>query len=219
MEEVVKKETKGEVFQKAFWLYMIGNILGFLMEGIWCKFKYGRWESHVVSMIGPFCLIYGIGAALFYLCGRRLKNKNIFIQFLFSCLVGDVVEYICGYILEYGLGMRAWYYGRYFLNINGYICLFMTIVWGFVGLIFIYFVMPIWDKFYEKIKGKILTKICYILAIIMLIDFIFTMICITRWAYRHKGVGSKNKVINIIDRKYDDEYMARRFNEWRFIKK
>ena len=67
MKKEVKNETKSEVFQKTFWLYMIGNILGFLMEGFWCKLKYGKWESHVVSMIGPFCLIYGFGAAIFYL--------------------------------------------------------------------------------------------------------------------------------------------------------
>lgn len=219
MKKEVKNETKSEVFQKAFWLYMVGNILGFLMEGFWCKLKYGRWESHVVSMIGPFCLLYGFGAAIFYLCSRKLKNQNIFTQFLFSCLVGDVVEYICGYFLEHAFGMRAWYYGRYFLNINGYICLFMTVAWGIVGLLFIYFVMPFWDKFYEKIKGKFLTKICYALALIMFADFMFTMVCITRWANRHKGYESHNKVINIIDKKYDDDFMAKRFNEWRFIKK
>ena len=33
MKKEVKNETKSEVFQKAFWLYMIGNILGFLMDG------------------------------------------------------------------------------------------------------------------------------------------------------------------------------------------
>ena len=75
MKKEVKNETKSEVFQKAFWLYMIGNILGFLMEGFWCKLKYGRWESHVVSMIGTFCLLYGFGAAIFYLCSSR-NGKN-----------------------------------------------------------------------------------------------------------------------------------------------
>lgn len=40
-----------------FWLFMFGNVLGVLLEGTWCKLCFGHWETHVVTIWGPFCLI------------------------------------------------------------------------------------------------------------------------------------------------------------------
>ena len=64
----MKQKMKEEhaTYQNMFWLFMISNVLGVILEGLWCLIRTGYWETHVVSMWGPFCIIYGFGAVGFY---------------------------------------------------------------------------------------------------------------------------------------------------------
>lgn len=40
------------------------------------------------------------------------------------------------------------------LNINGRICLYFSVIWGFLGLALIKFINPLFDKFLDYIKNK-----------------------------------------------------------------
>lgn len=44
--------TKPIAYENMFWLFMIGSVLGVILEGIWCLIRTGHWETHVVSMWG-----------------------------------------------------------------------------------------------------------------------------------------------------------------------
>ena len=33
-----------------FWLFMAGSMLGVLIEGVFCIFSYGRWETHTEAV-------------------------------------------------------------------------------------------------------------------------------------------------------------------------
>ena len=213
----MEKTKDKNLYKKIFWLFMFGNILGVILEGLWCLLKYRRWETYVVTIWGPFCLIYGFGAIIYYLLGRKFTNKKIITQFLVAALIGDIFEYFCGWLLDYGLGMKAWDYSRHFLNINGYIDLQMTLIWGFLGLIFIYVIIPKWDEFFENCNNKFLDILCIFLSIFMIINLIFSTMCITRWANRHKNIKAKNKITVYIDKKYPDKFMKNRYIEWWFI--
>lgn len=197
---------------------MIGNLLGVLIEGLWYLVMYGRWETHVVTIWGPFCLIYGIGFAVFYLAYRKLKYKNILIQFLIIALVADIVEYLCGALLFNILHMRAWNYSNDFLNLHGYISFEKTIIWGIVGVVFIKFLAPMFDKLFDKVQNHVLNKCCFILSIFMFINIAFTSVCLVRWKNRHFDIMPINNFTEFIDRKYNDDFMEERFIEWYFIK-
>ena len=65
----------GFVYQEIFWLFLVGSVLGVVVEGCWCRFRYGRWRTHVVALWGPFNIVYGIGIAVFYLGESLLQQK------------------------------------------------------------------------------------------------------------------------------------------------
>lgn len=116
-----------------FWLFMFGNVLGVLLEGTWCKMCFGHWETHVVTIWGPFCLIYGIGAVMFYISGEIVRStgfRGVLARFCLISVVATVFELACGLLLEYGMDMKAWDYSKNFLNYKGLICLKMTVLWG-----------------------------------------------------------------------------------------
>lgn len=42
---------KQVTYSSIFWLFMFGNILGLIIEGVWCKLRYGKWETHTRCVI------------------------------------------------------------------------------------------------------------------------------------------------------------------------
>lgn len=204
-------------YQKIFWLFIIGSILGVPLEGVWCLLKYGHWETHVVTIWGPFCIIYGLGAVGCYVGSVLLKGKNIALRFLTFALIGDAVEIICGAVLEYGLNMYAWDYSTYFMNFKGYVCLFMTVIWGVLGIAF-GCAVPFVDGMLEKMSGKIWNIACICLSAFMVVNFLVTAACFVRWKHRHEGDAPQDNRFQVwMDENYDDERMATRYCEWRFF--
>lgn len=199
-----------------FWLFMIANLAGILIEGFFCLFAYGEWESHVVTMWGPFCLLYGFGTVGFYLMAAAVKGKGIVLELIGYALVGDGLEIIGGLLLEFGLGMRAWDYTENFLNFRGHISLKMTIVWAIIGFAFSRF-CPLISKGLSQFEHGIFRVLIIVLSVFMLVNMVYTAICIVRWSRRHYGIKAESDFDKFLDEKYDDEYMSKRFIEWQFL--
>ncbi len=204
-------------YDKLFWLFFFGSIIGCGVEGLFCLYKYGRWETHVVSMWGPFCILYGMGADLFYVVYVLMRDRNVIMRFFAYGLMADVIELICGLVLEFGLHMRAWSYLKHYMNLRGHISLRMTLEWGVMGTAFS-FLVPSLERLFAKMKHKAWHVTCICLTVFMAINLAFTAVCIVRWKDRHFGVEPANKIERWLDKTYDDEYMQDRFCEWYFIK-
>lgn len=204
-------------YQNLFYLFMIANIFGVLLEGVWTVVKFGRWESHVITIWGPFCLLYGAGAILFYLVSILVEKKNIVIKFLMFALMSDLLEYFCAWLIDAGLGMKAWTYTKHMVHIKGRISLEMTVGWGFIGVLFFYLLLPKLDSLFQKIQGKFWSIACVVLTVFMVVNVAATTYCLIRWSKRHNGAVATNSIERFVDEKYDDAYMKKRFCEWWFI--
>lgn len=114
-------------------------------------------KPHVVTIWGPFCLIYGIGAVMFYISGEIVRStgfRGVLARFFLISVVATVFELACGLLLEYGMGMKAWDYSKSFLNYKGLICLKMTVLWGVGGVIFAYLVIPKLKKYLRGCRAQ-----------------------------------------------------------------
>lgn len=79
------------------------------------------------GLLGDPCCFH-VGTVLYYLwfwSSRVLsglclaKRQKPVTQFVAFSLIAAVFEYVCSWVLEYGLHMKAWGYRRHFLNIGG----------------------------------------------------------------------------------------------------
>lgn len=204
-------------YNKMFWLFMLGSIFGVFLEGIFCHFKYGAWETHTVTVWGGFCIIYGFGMCLFYILSEFLKNKNKLLQYAAFALIADIVELICGLVLMYGLHMRAWDYRMHRFNIKGLISLKITLIWGIYGMLFCYIAKPLLDKLLDKMENKVFRTLCALMSVFMFVNFSLTFAAIVRWSSRHKNLSPRNKIEIRLDKIYPDDKMQRRFCEWHFL--
>lgn len=196
---------------------MIGNVLGVLVEGLWCLFRYGKWQTHVVALWGPFNIVYGLGIAFFYIGNTLLYQYNGIVRVAALALIGSLVEYLCGLLIRVGIRMKAWDYRAHFLNIQGLISPKMTLLWGALGFVFDRFLFAALKRMLSFVKGVIWEVACGALSVFMLIDLSCTAVCIVRWANRHRGKPPLNRISRYIDSKYPDAWMEKKFCDWKFI--
>lgn len=212
------RDKSNITYQKMYWLFLAGSLIGLVLEGFWCLMKYGHWENHVNFIWEPLCGIYGVGAVGCYLGASFLKTHPLVIKFMSFAFIGAAVELIAGLVLEYGLHMRAWDYSGTFLNIRGHVNLKMTVLWGILGVIFSS-LLPAIQNILEKMQGGGWKMACIGLSILLAADIIATSMCLIRWSDRHVGVPAGNRIERMIDNTYSDEFMQKRFCEWYFIDK
>ena len=131
---------------KVILLFFLGGIFGGLLE-----IGYQLVTSdHIVLggfLYGPFRPIYGYGFVIIYLISRKV-NKNPLVVFFVSFVICSIFEYSVSYMLEVLFGRTWWDYKNFYLNINGRICLMISLFWGLIGLVFVKLVIPIYERFY-----------------------------------------------------------------------
>lgn len=111
-----------------FWLFLAFSFLGWCLEVAATAVRLGQYRDRGV-LHGPLCLVYGITGCLITIALRELSGGWFFL-FLFSALYATVVEWIAGHLLEHYSHTRWWDYSDRKWNLDGYICLSASVVWG-----------------------------------------------------------------------------------------
>lgn len=161
-------------FLKVVFLFFLGGVFGGLLE-----IGYQLVTSdHVVLggfLYGPFRPIYGYGFLIIYLIGKKV-NKNPLLVFFVSFIVCSIFEYSVSYLLEVVFNRTWWNYKNFYLNINGRICIAVSLFWGLLGLVFVKLVLPMYERLYEKINKKFLCVFLISVTLIYIFDSIVSNI-------------------------------------------
>ncbi len=114
--------------------FFIYGFLGWCTEVAFAAFK----EHHFVNrgfLNGPICPIYGFGVSTVILFLTPFQD-NLLLLYLVSTIVVTALEWLTGFLLEKLFHSRWWDYSNMPLNLNGYVCLLFSLIWG-VACIFI----------------------------------------------------------------------------------
>ena len=141
--------------KRSYWNYIsyfiIYSFIGCVLETGFGLFTKGVVESRQSFLFGPFCIIYGVGAVLMIALLRKFKGKYMKV-FLFSCLIGTVLEFLMSYFCENIFHFKWWDYSGMKLNIAGRTCLYFSTMWGILGIVLIELVDPVINELFKIIK-------------------------------------------------------------------
>lgn len=167
--------------------FIIYSVIGYVVETLYGIATKGVWESRQSFLYGPFCGIYGVGAVImiiFLQFFSKTHNRLFFGGFV----IGSITEYIISFLAETFLHVKWWDYSHMPLNINGRICVFFSLFWGFLAMYLMGWLNPKIDKIMDYIKSKISVKQLRILTIsafiVMLLDCIVTVAAINLFLVR-----------------------------------
>ncbi len=123
---------RGMSVSEWLWLFLAYSFLGWWFEVSFTAVRRHRYVDRGV-LRGPLCIIYGVAGCIIT-AGARDLTESWFFLFLGSALVATVVEWIAGNILERATHTRWWDYSRSRFNLDGYICLEASLIWGALGV-------------------------------------------------------------------------------------
>ena len=195
-----------------FYIFIIGSVLGWLIEGIFTFIKKGILINHSALVIGPFNIVYGIGACVLTILLIKYKNAPLWKIFLLSFIGGSILEYILSFGMELILGFTAWNYSHKILNLNGRICLLYSIYWGILGIAWIKLAYPFIDKLIRKINVNFGKKLIVFLSIFLMADLLFTFSAIERAREKDVGIPPSNNYEKFLDNTFNTKYLKNMFN-------
>ncbi len=157
-----KKLTKFQVYTFYFLLF---SFCGWCLETIYSYVVLGHFTNRGF-FYGPICPIYGVGGIILLIFLDELKSTPVHF-FIYSIIILSIFEYTAGFGVDALYGISLWDYNDEFLNINGRICLFYSIAWGIMALLFRYLIFPL----FKKIEGFISSKLPFPIKIITIYLF------------------------------------------------
>ena len=182
--ETIKKEKKKRkwhvedpdvkiTFMRLLAYFVIYSFLGFVVETIFGMLTKGVIESRRSCFYGPFCCIYGLGAAIMIPGLKKFKRSN-WTLFIAGAIEGSIIEYLVGWIGEVIFQIKWWDYSNMPFNIHGRICILFSVFWGLLALVLIRLINPYIEILIDKIPKKIFNITTIILTIFLLFDLLFT---------------------------------------------
>lgn len=198
--------------------FIIYSVAGYIIETLYGMITKGVWESRQSFLYGPFCGIYGLGAVVMILCLHKFPKKYN-VLFIGGFIVGSIVEYAISLFGEVVLGVKWWDYSNMPLNINGRICVYFSVFWGFLGMYLIISLNPKVDKIINWIKSKFKTQKAlktFVVTVftLLMIDCIATAFAIEFFLVRmivknDLNVSDKELVQEQYDKIYGNENLSK----------
>lgn len=186
--------------------FIIYSFLGWIIEVIAIAIKEHRFVNRGITN-GPLCPIYGFASIILILASFGIDS--IIWIFLGSAIYGTAIELITGKLLEKFNKTKWWDYSNRKYNLDGYICLEYSIIWGLLGTVLIKIVHPLFLFLLNGINMYILVPIIISLMIIVVIDLITSFITLKHVnTKRINDVSDKigtyilNKVLERIENAY-----------------
>ena len=234
----ISKKVKKGIFGYSFWqileYFIVYSILGYVIETLYGLLTKGVIESRQSMLYGPFCCIYGLGA-ICLLCIPKSAKKNNWTLFIAGFIIGSVVEYIVSWVGEVIFNIKWWDYSNFPLNINGRVCVYISIFWGILTICLNKVINPTVDKVLGKVPIKILHVLTVIIMVFMGFDFIISSFALkmfeTRLIYNYnlEVQGAEDyyeKYLDIyqnnpglkefVDKVFSDEKMLKTFPNIKF---
>lgn len=153
------------------WLFFVYSFLGWVLETASAAFRQKQFVNRGL-VNAPLCVIYGITAAVMTVFFGELHGVWLFAA---GFIISTLIEWIAGHAIERMYHERWWNYSKLKWNLDGYICLPVSVCWGLLIVAAMEWGNPLFVKVYSLIPalpGKILVLV---LLAVLIIDIAATL--------------------------------------------
>ena len=170
------------------WLFLIYSFLGWMLETILAATEQRRLVNRGL-INGPLCTIYGVPIVILTIFGQELP---LFWLFLGAMIVATVTEWISGHMIERFYHERWWDYSNVKWNLDGYICLPASLVWGVLGTVSMRWGNGLLIRLYGFLPEGIGHLLVWILAGMLVLDVTATIFALS-------GIGRSTQKWEAVD--------------------
>lgn len=164
---------------KYLFIFAIMSIIGWLLETFYRSIVSKKFINPGL-MLGCSLPVYGFGGIILNILADLKLNTNFYLNVLLLSLLAafllTLIEYLGGILLAKIFKIKLWDYSKAKFNINGLICLRMTIIWGICAFIYFLFINDFLNKLaFNFLNYKFSNFILGIYVGIFMFDFYFSI--------------------------------------------
>ena len=183
------------------WLFLCYSFLGWVLETATAAVRKKRFVNR--GMVnGPFCVIYGIAAALITATTGELHG---FWLFLDCVILATVIEWVAGHLIERWYRERWWNYENIRWNLDGYISLPTSLFWGALGVLVARFGNRLLLSLFGMLPSLLGRLTVFILTGLIAVDIIATAAVLSGRSRREEQWKATDRWLTSISRRLGDK--------------
>ncbi len=183
------------------WLFLCYSFLGWVLETATAAVRKKRFVNR--GMVnGPFCVIYGIAAALITATTGELHG---FWLFLDCVILATVIEWVAGHLIERWYRERLWNYENIRWNLDGYISLPTSLFWGALGVLVARFGNRLLLSLFGMLPSLLGRLTVFILTGLIAVDIIATAAVLSGQSRREEQWKATDRWLTSISRRLGDK--------------
>lgn len=215
--QIMDHFSQGLGFYKLFWIFLVGSVLGVVVETLWTLASRRHYENRTGLLYGPFSPVYGIGAVALAVGLYPLQGARDGVILIAGALIGSIVEYGCSWVQEKGFGSTSWDYSRLPFNLHGRINLLYALFWGILAIIWVKEFYPRFAAALLLMPNKVGIPLTWALLVLLAADCVLSALAVARWKGRVMGRAAANNVAYFLDQHYSDARMKKTYTNMVFV--
>lgn len=173
----------GLEFFDIFYNFFIYCFLGWIYESTYVSIKSRKWVNRGF-LNGPVIPIYGCAATLLYLAffndamidlTMSRTAVSILIIFFSGMILASLLEFVTSWLMEKLFHARWWDYSNIPLNLQGRICLPVSLFWGLLSVVMAEWIQPLMDQVVSQIPRRAGELAGYVIAVVFCSDIAVTV--------------------------------------------
>ena len=177
-----------------FWMFFFYSFAGWVLETVFATLKQKNFANRG-WINGPFCITYGIGAVVISIALQGLDGIWLFLGIMIDT---TVIEWIAGHLVERLYHERWWDYSGRKLNLDGYICLGASMMWGALGFVTVKWVNPLMLPIYHLMPKFLEQLVIWFLIAVLTVDILASYMLVNgRQGRLDRWEAANNQIANV----------------------
>ena len=172
-------------------LYLVYSFLGWVGETVVATFRGKRFANRGMAA-GPFCFVYGTTAILMAVGFADMRTKPV-VLFVACMLTATVVEWLTAKLLERLHNRKWWDYSDKKFNLNGYVCLQYSVLWGALGMVTVLWGNGLLLRLCALVPDWLLHPLVWAALGIAALDQLGSAVLVGRYAAQHPVLEQLNQ--------------------------
>ena len=194
-------KRKGEGMSVYFVLlyFFVYGFLGWCTEVAFAGVKEGKFVNRGL-LNGPICPIYGVGVAVVVSCLDGFKD-NLVLLYISSVVLVTALEWFTGFVLDKLFHNKWWDYSSMPLNLNGYVCLLFSLIWGVACVLIVKVLHPLIHKGLDFLPEFVGWTCIVLFGVTLFVDLYVTVTDILKM---NKKLAKMNEIATELHRISDE---------------
>ena len=186
----------GYSFGQMIWIVLVYSFLGWCCEVAFAAVRRGIFVNRGF-LNGPVCPIYGFGVLIVLLVLEPVKD-NLALLFFGSMVLTSALEFFIGFIMEQFFHDKWWDYSENPFNIQGYICLEFSLVWGAACVLVVDVIHPMIFKLICAIPEKLSLWLMVFFTAVLISDAVITLWNMLKLPKRLRAIDELEKAMTAV---------------------